>query len=154
MSDIEKKLKELNIELPGEPKAMGTYRPARWSGNTIYLSGNGPMKNGKLIYTGKLGKDLTIEEGYDAARLSIINIIGVLKYELGDLDRIEKFVKLLGFVASTDDFYEQPSVINGASDLLVEVFGEKGMHARSAIGTSVLPFNLPVEIEVMVEIKE
>ena len=87
-------------------------------------------------------------------RISIINIIGVLKYELGNLDRIEKFVKILGFVASADDFYEQPSVINGASDLLVKVFGQKGMHSRSAIGTSVLPFNLPVEIEAIVEIKK
>ena len=154
MSEIEKKLQELNIKLPGEPKAMGTYRPARWSENTIYISGNGPMQDGKPIYTGKLGKDLTIEEGYDAARLSIINIMGVLKYELGNLDRIEKFVKILGFVASADDFYEQPSVINGASDLLVKVFGQKGMHSRSAIGTSVLPFNLPVEIEAIVEIKK
>ena len=153
MSEIENKLKELNIVLAKEAKAMGTYHLARWSGNTLYISGNGPMKDGKPIYSGKLGKDLTVEQGYDAARLSMINILGVLKQELGDLDRIEKFVKILAFVASADDFYEQPSVINGASDLLWEVFGERGMHARSAIGTMVLPFNLPVEIEAIVEIK-
>lgn len=153
MVNIEERLRTLNIELPQNLKAMGTYQPARWLGNTIYISGNGPMKDGKVLYSGKLGQELTVEEGYKAARLSMLNILGILKQELGDLDRIERFIKILGFIASTDDFYHQPSVINGASDLLVEVFGERGLHARSAIGTNVLPFNLPVEIEAIVEIK-
>lgn len=153
MSKIEKKLEEMHIELPGEPKAMGKYKSVRWSHNTIYISGTGPLKDGKAVYTGKLGKDLTIEEGYEAARLSMINILGILKHELGDLDKIKKFVKLLGFVACTNDFHQQPKIINGASDLLIEIFGEKGVHARSAIGTNSLPFNIPVEIETIVEIK-
>lgn len=154
MFKIEKKIKEMNIELPGELELVGRYKSVRWLHNTIYVSGTGPLKDGKAIYTGKLGKDLTLEEGYDAARLSMINILGTLKHELGDLDRIEKFIKLLGFVACTDDFHQQPKVINGASDLLIEIFGEKGVHARSAIGTNSLPFNIPVEIEAIVEIKK
>ena len=154
MSKIEERLVELGIELPGGTKAMGTYVPVRQTGNLLYLSGNGPMRDGKILIEGRLGENLTIEEGYEAARLTMINILGVLKNELGDLDRIEKFVKILGLVASTNDFYDQPKVINGASDLLVEVFGDKGKHARSAMGTNVLPFKLPVEIEVIVEVKD
>ena len=131
---------------------MGNYVTVRRSGNMLYLSGNGPMREGKVVMSGKLGADLTVEQGYEAARITAINILGVLKSELGDLDKINQFVKVLGFVQSTDDFFDQPKVINGASDLFVEVLGEKGRHARSAIGTSVLPFNLPVEIEVIVEV--
>lgn len=153
MANIEERLRNLNIELPKNLKARGTYQPARWLGNTIYISGNGPMIEGEVLYSGKLGQELTVEEGYKAARLSMLNILGILKQELGDLDRIERFIKILAFIASTDDFYHQPKVIDGASDLLVEVFGERGLHARSAIGTNVLPFNLPVEIEAIVEIK-
>lgn len=153
MSEIEKKLGELGIILPGQTKSMGNYVTARRSGNILYLSGNGPMREGKVVMSGKLGADLSIEQGYEAARITAINILGVLRNELGDLDKIKQFVKVLGFVQSTDDFYDQPKVINGASDLFVEVLGEKGRHARSAIGTSVLPFNLPVEIEVIVEVE-
>ena len=100
---------------------------------------------------GKLGKDLTVEEGYQAAREAAINLISVLKFELGDLDRVTSIVKILGFVASADDFYSQPAVINGASDLMVEVFGEAGRHARAAIGTNAIPGNLPVEIELIAQ---
>jgi enamine deaminase RidA (YjgF/YER057c/UK114 family) len=152
MSEIEKKLGELGIILPGQTKSMGNYVTVRRSGNMLYLSGNGPMREGKVVMSGKLGADLTVEQGYEAARITAINILGVLKSELGDLDKINQFVKVLSFVQSTDDFFDQPKVINGASDLFVEVLGEKGRHARSAIGTSVLPFNLPVEIEVIVEV--
>ena len=152
MSEIEKKLGELGIILPGQTKSMGNYVTVRRSGNMLYLSGNGPMREGKVVMSGKLGADLSIEQGYEAARITAIDILGVLKSELGDLDKINQFVKVLGFVQSTDDFFDQPKVINGASDLFVEVLGEKGRHARSAIGTSVLPFNLPVEIEVIVEV--
>lgn len=154
MFEVEEKLKEMNIELPGQTEPIAKYMSVRWLNNTIYVSGTGPLKDGKPIYTGKLGKDLTLEEGYDAARLSMINILGILKHELGDLDRIEKFVKLLGFVSCSEDFHQQAKVINGASDLLIDIFGEKGMHARSAIGTNSLPFNIPVEIETIVEIKK
>lgn len=154
MSEIEKKLGELGIILPGQTKSMGNYVTVRKSGNMLYLSGNGPMREGKVVMSGKLGADLSIEQGYEAARITAINILGVLKSELGDLDKIKQFVKVLGFVQSTDDFFDQPKVINGASDLFVEVLGEKGRHARSAIGTSVLPFNLPVEIEAIVEVEE
>lgn len=153
MSDIDKRLQELGIEVVGKTKAMGNYVLGRRTGNLLYLSGNGPMTDGQLLFQGKLGQDLSIEEGYQAARQTMINILGVLKQELGDLDQVEQFVKLVGFVASSPDFYDQPKVINGASDLLVEIFGDKGRHARSAIGTNVLPFNFPVEIEIIVEIK-
>lgn len=153
MSEIDKRLGELGIILPGQTKSMGNYVTVRKSGNMLYVSGNGPMREGKVVMSGKLGADLSIEQGYEAARITAINILGVLKSELGDLDKIKQFVKVLGFVQSTDDFYDQPKVINGASDLFVEVLGEKGRHARSAIGTSVLPFNLPVEIEIIVEIE-
>lgn len=152
MSEIDKRLGELGIILPGQTKSMGNYVTVKRSGNMLYLSGNGPMREGKVVMSGKLGADLSIEQGYEAARITAINILGVLKSELGDLEKIKQFVKVLGFVQSTDDFYDQPKVINGASDLFVEVLGEKGRHARSAIGTSVLPFNLPVEIEVIVEV--
>jgi enamine deaminase RidA (YjgF/YER057c/UK114 family) len=152
MSEIEKKLEALGIDIPGQTKAAGNYVTARRIGNLIYTSGNGPTRDGKILAVGRLGAELSIEEGYQAARETMINILGVLKCELGDLDKIVKFVKILGFIQSTDDFYDQPKVLNGASDLLVEVFGEKGRHARSAIGTSVLPFNMPVEIEVIVEV--
>ena len=106
-----------------------------------------------MVYKGKLGKDLTVEEGYEAAKISIINCLAVLKGCLGSLDRVKRIVKLLGFVACVPEFDQQPYVINGASDLLIEIFGEKGRHARSAIGTNILPFGTPVEIEMIVEVE-
>ncbi|MBS4218625.1 RidA family protein [Bacillus sp. FJAT-49711] len=154
MSKIEEKLQELGITLPvpGEPKF--SYIPCNQTGNLVYTSGQDCRIDGELMYTGKLGADLNIEQGQEAARQTIINCLAVLKAHLGDLDRVVKVVKLLGFVNSTPGFADQPYVMNGASDLLVEVFGENGKHARSAIGTSDLPFHTPVEIELIVEVRD
>jgi enamine deaminase RidA (YjgF/YER057c/UK114 family) len=154
MSKIEARLKELNIELPpiGEPRF--SYIPCNRTGNLLYLSGQDCRINGVLMYEGKVGSDLTIEQGQEAARQVIINCLAVMKSYLGDLDRVVKIVKMLGFVNSSLGFGDQPYVINGASDLLIEVFGDNGRHARSAIGTSDLPFHTPVEIELIVEIRD
>lgn len=153
MSAVEKRLEKLGIELPVE-KMVGTL-PLRQVGNLIFMSGHGcELPEGGLIYEGKLGAELTVEEGYKAARHVGINLLTALKTYLGDLDRVECIVKVLGFVASTPDFHQQPAVMHGFSDLMTEVFGERGKHARSAIGTSVLPANQPVEIEMIVQIRE
>lgn len=153
MSQIEARLKELGVVLPEPPSPAAVYVPAITFGNYVYTSGNDCRIDGKFMYEGKLGKDLTIEQGQEASRQTMINLLAVLKNHLGDLDRIKQIVKLLAFVNSAPGFVEQPYVINGASEFLEEVFGEKGKHARSAIGTSELPFNIPVEIEMIVEIK-
>ncbi len=153
MGMIDKRLEELGIKLPEMTPPIANYVSIQTDGRLLYLSGSGPIVAGKVLYRGRLGKDLTVEEGYEAARIAVINHISALRHHLGDLDRVEQIVKLLGFVASDGDFYEQPRVINGASDLLVAVFGDGGKHARSAIGTSVLPLNIPVEIELIVRIR-
>jgi len=155
MSEVEKKLQELGITLPPAPKPAAAYVPAkRFGNNLIYVSGQDCRDDGKLIYEGKVGKDLTIEQGQEAARQAMINTLAVLKEELGDLDKITNIVKLLGFVNSAEGFVEQPYVINGASNLLEEVFGERGKHARSALSSNELPFNTPIEIETIVEFAE
>lgn len=155
MSKVEQRLLELGIELPEPPKPAAVYIPAkRFMNNLLYVSGQDCRKNGKLIYEGKVGSDLTIEQGYEASKQAMINTLSVIKGEIGDLDKIKDFVKLLGFVNSADGFVEHPYVINGASELLEEIFGEKGEHARSALSANELPFNTPVEIETIVELKE
>jgi len=154
VSTIKERLEKMGIELPKPGKPKFSYIPVRQTGNLVYLSGMDCRLEGELIYKGKLGRDLTTEQGKEAARQTMINILAVLQEYLGDLERIEKVVKILGFVNSTSDFVEQPYVMNGASDLLVEVLGERGKHARSAIGTNTLPFDTPVEIEIIVEIKD
>jgi len=154
MGNIEKKLQEMGIDISNAPKPAASYIPAVQTGNLVYTAGQASKKDGILVYKGKLGKDLTVEEGYEAAKISIINCLAVLKDHLGSLDRITRVVKLLGFVASTPEFDQQPYVINGASDLLIKIFAKKGKHARSAIGTNVLPFGTPVEIEMIVEVEE
>lgn len=154
MSNIEQRLQELGITLPPSPEPRFTYIPCNQTGNLIYLSGQDCRINGKLMYEGKLGREVTIEQGQAAARQTIINCLAVMKGYLGDLDSVVKIVKMLAFVNSAPDFGDQPYVINGASDLLVAVFGEKGKHARSAIGTSDLPFHTPVEIELIVEVRD
>jgi enamine deaminase RidA (YjgF/YER057c/UK114 family) len=150
---VEEKLKQLGLELPSAAKPMANYVPAVRTGNLVFLSGHGPLEKDRLI-TGKLGSDLTVEEGYQAARLVAIGLLGSLKDVVGDLERVRRIVKLLGLVNSEPTFLEQPQVINGASDLLVEVFGEKGRHARSAVGTNTLPVNISVEIEMIVEVED
>lgn len=151
--DIYEKLKQLEIELPTTPTPSGLYVTCQRFGNAIYTSGQDCRINGNLVYEGKIGKDLTIEEGYDAARLTMLNCLAVIEKELGDLNRIKKFVKLLCFVNSTEEFIEQPSVMNGASQLLVDIFGDLGKHARTAVSAYSLPFNIPLEIELIVEFK-
>jgi enamine deaminase RidA (YjgF/YER057c/UK114 family) len=151
---IEEKIKSLGISWPQQiPQPMANYVTVRRSGNLLFLSGAGPFVNGKAVYVGRVGNEISTEDAYDAARICAINLLSVIQGEVGSLDNI-KLVKLLGFVSSADDYYQQPEVINGASDFLVEVLGENGKHARSAIGTSVLPFNIPVEIELIAEITE
>ncbi|MBO0455356.1 RidA family protein [Enterococcus hulanensis] len=154
MGLIEEKLVTLGIELEEVPKPVAEYVPSMRTGDLVYTSGCDCRKNGVLLLKGKLGKELTVEDGQAAARQVMINILSVLSKELGTLDRVKKVIKMLAFVNSTDEFNEQPYVINGASQLLVEVFGEKGRHARSAIGTNTLPFDTPVEIELIVQVEE
>jgi len=144
----EERLKELGIEL-SEPKApVANFVNWRQVGSVLYLSGTGTS-----VY-GKLGKDLTVEEGYEAARLAGIQILSKLKAAVGDLNNIKQFVRVHGMVNSSPDFYDQPKVINGFSDLMVKVFGEKGKHARAAVGHAALPFNMAVEIVVIVELED
>ena len=150
---VEAKLKELGIELPPAVTPVANYVPTVRTGNLVFLSGHGPFKDDGTLVTGKVGADLTDEEGYEAARLVAIGLLGSLKAEIGELDRVKRIVKLLGLVNCTAEFANQPKVINGASDFLVEVFGEKGKHARSAVGTNALPMNIAVEIEMIVEIE-
>ncbi len=153
MSVIEDKLKQLGITLPSRPTPVANYVPGVRTGNLLYLSGLGPAaRQDGTTPSGKVGKDLTIEEGYEAARLTGINILARIKGELGDLDRVRCVVKALAMVNCTPDFTQQPAVANGFSDLMVEVFGEKGRHARSAVGMNALPNNIPCEIEVIVEV--
>ena len=153
--DVYERLEELGIELPEPPPPGGIYTPViEFDGNLVYTSGVGPTDaTGAAVFTGKLGEGLSVEQGQEAARLTALNLLGLLHARLGDLRRIKKIVKLLGFVASADDFYAQPQVMNGASQLLLDVFGESaGKPARSAIGVNVLPINIPVEIELVIEL--
>lgn len=150
----EAKLKELNIELPVISKPMANYVHVVRTGNLLFLAGKGPLKPDGSYITGKVGADLTIEQGQAAARLTAIQQIAVLKAELGDLSKVKRIVKVLGMVNCNADFKDHPKVINGFSDLMVEVFGEKGKHARSAVGMSSLPNGMCVEIEMVVEVED
>jgi len=146
---IEKRLEELGLTLPIAATPVATYVRYVQTGNLLYVSGTGPTKDQPA---GKLGAELTIEEGYEVAKNVGLSIISTVKEALGDLDRVKRVVKLLGMVNSTPDFADQPKVINGCSDLFVEVFGEAGRHARSAVGFVALPGQIPVEIEVIFEV--
>ena len=150
---IEEKLKELNITLPETPKPIANYLPCIRAGNLIFLSGQGPMDNEGNFITGKVGSDIKLDDAYLAARTVGLQLISVLKSEIKDLDRVKQIVKLLGMVNANQNFTDHPKVINGCSDLLVEVFQDKGKHARSAVGMASLPGNIPVEIEMIVEIE-
>ena len=149
---FEEKLKELGIELNSPPSPVANYIPVQQTGNLIYLSGQGPRDKSGNFITGKVGKDISADEAYELAKNTAINLISVMKSYLGSLDRIEKIVKVLGMVNSIPDFKDHPKVINGCSDFFVEVFGEKGRHARSAVGMGSLPNNMAVEIEIIVEV--
>jgi enamine deaminase RidA (YjgF/YER057c/UK114 family) len=150
--DANQKLEELGIILPEASSPVANYVNAVRSGNLLFLAGKGPGLQDGTFITGKVGEDLTIEEGKAAARMVAINQLAVLKAELGDLNKVKRVVKVLGMVNCNSDFTQQPQVINGFSDLMVEVFGEKGKHARSAVGMNALPMNIAVEVELIVEI--
>ncbi len=149
----EARLKELGIELPPPPEAMGVYKPLIVAGNMAYLSGHGPLKADKNLITGRLGLDMDVEAGYEAARQTGLCMLATLQTELGSLDKVKRLVKLLGLVRCTDGFDQQPAVINGCSELFRDVFGQdNGVAARSALGTSALPGSIAVEIEAIFEI--
>jgi enamine deaminase RidA (YjgF/YER057c/UK114 family) len=150
--NAEEKLKDLGITLPTPPQPVANYVRAVRVGNFLFVSGHGPYNDGKIKMTGKVGRELTIEGGYQVARNVGLNCLATIKAELGDLDKVKRVVKLLGMVCCTEDFKDQPKVINGCSDLLVEVFGEIGKHARSAVGMQALPNGIPVEIEMIMEV--
>jgi enamine deaminase RidA (YjgF/YER057c/UK114 family) len=149
----ETRLKELGLTLPAPPKPVATYVPAVLSGNLLFLSGVLPSRDGQLLVTGKLGQALSIEQGMDAARVAVLNALAIIRSEAGSLDRVKRVVKMVGHIASASGFTDQPQVLNGASDLLVEIFGEAGRHARVAVGASELPRHAPVEIELIVELQ-
>ena len=149
---IKDRLTELGITLETVPEPMGNYVHAVRTGNLLFLSGKGPRKAEGGVSTGKVGNDVTLEQGYQDARSVGITLLAVMENELGSLDRVTRIVKVLGMVNSAPDFIDHPKVINGCSDLFVEVFGDKGRHARSAVGMGALPGNITVEIEVIVEV--
>ncbi len=149
---IDKRLDALNIILPSPPKPAGSYVSVVITGKLAFVSGQIPIKDGKVIYAGKVSKDLSVEDAQKAARLCVINALAQLKTELGSLDRISKIVRVSGFVNSPPEFTDQPKVINGASDLLFEIFEQRGQHTRIAVGVSSLPLNSAVEIDLIAEI--
>ena len=151
---FEENIKNLGLNIPDLPKALANYVPYKIIGKTIYISGQAPVQNGELIYKGKVGSDISIEEGIEAAKLCVINIIAALKTGLeGDWDKLDSFVKLTGFVNCQDNFIDQPKIINGASDMLVEIFGDQGRHARVAVGSNALPLGIAVEIDAIAQLK-
>lgn len=149
----EAKLKEMAITLPAAPKPLASYVPAVMAGGCVYTSGQIPLVDGELKFRGKVGADLTEEQGYEAAKICALNCLSVVREQIGSLDNIERIVKVTGFVNSAPGFANQPKVVNGASDLLGEIFGEAGRHARSAVGVSDLPIHAAVEVEMIVKIK-
>ena len=152
-SDPEGRLDELGIVLPEPTAPVANYVKAVRSGNLVFLSGHGPYRSDGTLVTGKLGRDLTIEEGYEAARLTGIALLSSLKREIGDLGRVQRIVKVFGMVNVDPSFTDMPKVINGCSDLMVEIFGERGRHARAAVGMASLPVGIAVEIDMVVEVE-
>lgn len=151
---FEEKLKELNLTLPDPPKAIASYIPAKKMGNLIFTSGQLPLKNGVLVSTGRVGETATIEQAKLAMKQSCLNALSATKALIDDLDKIKSIIKLTAFVSSSNDFFEQHLVANEASELLFQLFGEKGRHARSAVGLNALPLNATVELEMILEINE
>jgi len=150
---LSERLKSLGITLPAPPKPIAAYVPAVVADNFVFTSGQLPIVNGQLRYQGKLGSEISKEQGYEAAKICALNALSAIVSVIGDLDRISKAVKVVGYVASAPGFTEQPAVVNGASDLLRQLFGENGAHARSAVGVAELPLGAPVEIELIVMLK-
>ena len=154
MHVFEQNIKQLGIEIPDMPAALANYVPFKLSDSIVYVSGQAPVKNGELIYKGKVGEDVTVDDGIKAAELCCVNIISALKKSInGDWNRLDSFLKLGGFVNCNNNFYDQPKIINGASDLLVKIFGDQGKHARFAVGSNSLPMNISVEIDAIIKIK-
>ena len=153
MNNFNKKITDLNLILPEIPKPVAAYIPAIQAGNLVFTAGQLPMVNGELITKGLLGQDVEIEDAKNAARICTLNALAAIKGVIGDLDRIKQVVRVVGYVASIPTFTQQPAIVNGASELLLEIFGEKGKHARSAVGMAVLPLNASVEIELTVEVE-
>lgn len=148
----EAKLKELGLTLPDPPKPVANYVPVVLVGDLLFLSGVLPSRDGQLIMTGKLGQELTIEQGKAASRVAVLNGLSIIRHAAGSLDRVKQIVKMVGHIASAPGFTDQPQVLNGASDLLVAVFGDAGRHARVAVGAAELPRQAPVEIELIVQL--
>ena len=153
MGKVESRINELKLSLPVAPKPVAAYIPAKQTGNLVFTAGQLPMVNGELISKGLLGQDVEVDEANKAARICTLNALAAIKGVIGDLDRIKQIVRVVGYVASVPTFTQQPAVVNGASELLLEIFGENGKHARSAVGMAVLPLNASVEIEITVEIE-
>ncbi len=152
MIKVEENLKNLGIIIPDAPKPLGAYKAVVISGNIIFVSGQLPIEKGKLKYKGKVGSDISLDDGVHASKIAAINILSVMKQELGDLDKINRILKLTGYVASAPGFDMQAKVVDGASELFYQVFGENGIHARAAVGVFELPLGAPVEIEAIAEI--
>jgi enamine deaminase RidA (YjgF/YER057c/UK114 family) len=153
MGEIEQRLEELGIELPPPFAPVANYVPVVVAGGLAFVSGHGPTANGAVVHRGRVPTEVPVAEAYQAARLSALNCLAALHAELGTLDRVERMVKMLGMVNAEPHFVDHPQVVNGASDLLVDVFGEdRGRHARSAVGMGSLPFQIPVEIEIVVRV--
>jgi enamine deaminase RidA (YjgF/YER057c/UK114 family) len=150
---IEQELEKRGFVLP-TPKPVAAYIPAVRVGELVFTAGQGPTVGGVPKFTGKLGRDLTEEQGYKAAQLCVVNCLACVKSVIGDLDKVEQVVKLLGFVACVDGFTRQPWVMNGASELLITLYGDRGRHARSAVGTNQLPLDIPVEVEIVVRVRD
>jgi enamine deaminase RidA (YjgF/YER057c/UK114 family) len=151
---IEEKISQLGFILPNAPKPLASYVPAIKTGNLVFTAGQLPIKDDSLVFIGKLGIDLNEDEGKKAAQVCALNCLSVIKNEIGNLDNIDKIIKLTVFISSTEGFINHPQVANGASDLIKEIFGEDGKHVRSAVGVAELPLNAPVEIEMICKIKE
>ncbi|MBN1475277.1 RidA family protein [Candidatus Sumerlaeota bacterium] len=152
MGKIDDRLRELGIALPDTPRPVAAYVPAVQTGNLVFTAGQIPLVEGKLCCTGTVGRDLTLEQGTECARICALNALAAIRGLIGDLDRIERVVKINGWVASADDFTDQPRVMNGASELIAQIFGEAGQHARAALGVNALPLGAPVEVEMIVQI--
>jgi enamine deaminase RidA (YjgF/YER057c/UK114 family) len=153
MATPEERVAELGLEIPEVPKPVAAYVPAVRTGSYVYTSGQLPMRDGSLITTGKLGGEVSAEDGTACAQQCALNAIAAVKSVVGDLSNVVRVVKVVAFIASTPDFTGQPGVANGASELIGKVFAEAGQHARSAVGTPVLPLNAPVEVEMVVEVR-
>ena len=153
MGNVESRIEQIGLNIPEAPKPVAAYIPAKQTGKLVFTAGQLPMVNGELISKGLLGQDVEIDEANNAARICTLNALAAIKGVIGNLDRIKQIVRVVGYVASVPTFTQQPAVVNGASELLLEIFGENGKHARSAVGMAVLPLNASVEIELTVEVE-